>query len=148
MTNYLNESVSMRIEADPSACFQQMKDFESYPLWQKAISTAKILEHHDTEPVVEFVADVLVKKVRYVLRYKIDEEKNRLSWGFIEGDIKFAAGYFEAVELHPGISQASYQLNIDPGFWVPNLIIQAVKKIVMAGVLHDLQKRMLAVGSR
>ena len=142
MSGRFQDSVELEIDASPQLCFDAMADFASYPKWQTAVKEARVIDRRPEGPVVEYTVDLLVRKIRYVLAYRTDPEKFRISWDYVEGDAADVAGEFIVEPLVGGRrSRATYRLEIDPGFYVPGLLISKIKNVVMKGVLKDLRRR-------
>ena len=140
-TEELSDFVNLEINASARKCYDIMIDFESYPAWQKAVDESKILQTHKAGQVVEFKADLVFKTFRYVLNYRFNPDKHRFDWDLLEGDIPSITGFFN-IERINGSNKclATYSLNINPGFWVPQSLVHFSKKFVMLGVLKDLKK--------
>jgi uncharacterized membrane protein len=130
---------SVDIEAPPRACFDALVDFESYPAWQSAVRRVEVLDRGD--PVrVSFEIDAKVKKVGYVLDYHL-EEPERLSWDYVEGDVRSIEGEYRLESLDGGRTRATYALGIDPGMWVPGKVISVLRDQVMKGSVEELKQR-------
>jgi uncharacterized membrane protein len=142
MSRVLSDFVALEINAPVEKCYAAMIDFESYPKWQKAICESNILEKTSFGLTVEFIADVIIKKFRYVLAYRFSREKEfAFAWELVEGDIENVTGDFTLKTLkNPAKCIATYRLDLIPGFWVPKTLVYLVKKNVMMGVLKDLKK--------
>jgi len=126
------------IEAPPEACFDALVDFGSYPRWQSAVCRADVLD--DGDPVlVSFEIDAKVKKVGYVLDYHLDGPE-RLSWDYVEGDVKAIEGEYRLESLDGGRTRATYVLGLDPGMWVPGKVISVLRDQVMTGSVEELRQ--------
>jgi len=130
---------STDIEAPPQACFDALVDFQSYPEWQSAVRSAEVLEEGDAVRVA-FEIDAKVKKVNYVLDYHLDGPE-RLSWDYVEGDVKAIEGEYRLEPLDGGGTLATYELGIDPGMWVPGKVISVLRDQVMKGSVEELKQR-------
>ena len=133
---------SETINANPQACFDALIDFESYPSWQSAVSTAMIRASDDTRGTVDvdFSVDLRIRKVRYALRYHLDGPSS-LKWELIDGDIRRVDGGYDLVEVSPGVTEASYTLDIDPGFPVPGLVRRRLISGSMSESVRELKQR-------
>ena len=86
-----------------------------------------------------FQIDAKVKKVGYVLDYHLDGPE-RLSWDYVEGDVKAIEGEYRLEPLDGGRTLATYELGIDPGRWVPGKVISVLRDQVMKGSVEELRK--------
>jgi len=127
------------VAASPQACLDALLDFASYPEWQSAVKDARVVED-GSDPVVEFRIDAKVKTVRYVLRYH-PEPPSRLSWEYVEGDVRSVSGSYELEDLGDGTTRATYRLAIDPGRFVPGPIRKALTEGVMRVSVRELKQR-------
>ena len=130
---------SVEIDAPPQACVDALVDFGSYPEWQSAVRRAEVVD--DSGPVrVSFEIDAKVKRVGYVLDYHL-EGPERLSWEYVEGDVKDIEGEYRLEALDGGGTRATYALGIDPGMWVPGKVISLLRDQVMKGSVEELKQR-------
>ncbi|RME91384.1 MAG: hypothetical protein D6767_05290 [Candidatus Hydrogenedentota bacterium] len=139
----IQEQVSLEIPVSAEQAFQKMCDFPSYIHWQTAICEVNMEKAHHITPRVEFVADVVIRKFRYTLDYSIDHDNLKMSWDFVRGDIEHVSGHFYVKPKSEKECHAFYALDVDPGFFAPNFLINLIKKTVMVGVLKDLKKELL-----
>jgi ribosome-associated toxin RatA of RatAB toxin-antitoxin module len=123
--------------ARPQACFDAVTDFAAYPEWASSVIRATSLERDPD--VVEFVTDVRVRRIRYVLRYHYDEPR-RVWWDYVEGDARSVEGEYR-FEPAGGGTALTYRLAIDPGRLVPAPVRRLLVETVMKGSVHDLKKR-------
>ncbi|MCB1146153.1 MAG: SRPBCC family protein [Leptospiraceae bacterium] len=136
-----DESLGLEIHAPARTVFEHMIDFESYPEWQTSVAAARKMKNDIHGPVIEFEIDLVLKKIRYVLGYKVDHERMHLTWDYLDGDIEHVAGEFFVQEKDSEVSWAVYRLDVRPGFWLPGPLANFVKNTAMRGVLHDLQRK-------
>ena len=127
------------IVGSPADCLAALLDFPSYPDWQTAVKSAEILQE-GPDPVVEFHVDAKVRTVRYVLRYH-PEPPARLSWEYVEGDMRSVAGEYALADLGDGTTRATYRLEIDPGRFVPGPLRRALTDGVMRRSVRELKAR-------
>lgn len=142
----IHEAVYLEIEATATECFDIMLDFESYPLWQTAVKTAEVKERHAEGTIVEFTVDLIIKKIRYVLDYRIDRENLKLEWHYLEGDLPHIDGDFHIDKLDDeSRCLAVYRLDITTNFHVPRPLVVLMKNTAMLGAMKDLRKRVIAL---
>ncbi len=136
----------IHIEAPPKACFEALTDYENMPDWQSAINSAKVVKKNKdgTGKVVDWEVDAKVKKIRYVLEYEY-EEHNKITWEYLEGDVKNVDGHYHLEEQSDGTTLVKLSLIIDAGMWVPGKIANMLNDQVMGNALKDLKKRVESV---
>lgn len=136
----------IHIEAPPKACFEALTDYKNMPDWQSAVTSAEVIkEYKDGKgKVVDWEVDAKVKKIRYMLEYKY-EEHNKITWEYLEGDVKNVDGHYHLEEKPDGTTLVSLKLIIDPGMWVPGKIANMLNDQVMGNALKDLKKRVESV---
>ena len=141
------------IDAPPEACWAILLDFEAWPDWQPALQTATVRER-DAEGrgvLVEFTADAVVRKLRYVARYHYDVPV-RMWWELVEGDVKAGGGEFLLEPLGGDggggaggeRTRATYRLETDLGFRVPGPLLRKGTELLMGGVVRGLEQRVAA----
>jgi ribosome-associated toxin RatA of RatAB toxin-antitoxin module len=133
------------VPVPPSACFDVVADFESYPEWQSAIVECRVLER-DADgrgSLIETIVDAKVRKVRYVLRYAY-EPPHRVSWSFVEGDPKDVSGEFVFEDDGSGGTAGVYRQAIDPGGltrFVPGPVKKGLLELLLDRPVNDLSER-------
>lgn len=122
-------------------CLDALLDFASYPEWQSAVKRARIVDDGGEEDgtVVEFDVDARVKRIRYVLRYRLEGE--HLRWEYVEGDVRDIDGDYTFEDLGDGTTRATYSVGIDPGRLVPGPIRRALTDGVMRVSVRELKAR-------
>lgn len=130
------------IEAEPRECFDALVDYDTFPEWQDPVKRAEVLNRYDDGRGrdVEFEIDAKVKTVRYVLRYSY-EEPHRITWEYLEGDVKEVEGEYVLEDRRDGTTLATYSLHIDPGVWVPGPLQKVLNEQVMKRSMEDLKRR-------
>ncbi len=132
MSEY-RQSYSTTIAAPVTDCFAVLVAFEDYPRWSSPITSCRVLEHHaDGLPKrVEFLLDMTVKTIRYVLDYTYDRPHGA-TWEFVEGDVRAISGEYRFEEAG-GRTTATCSQAIDLGFWLPGFVRSGLEK----KALHD-----------
>ena len=133
---------SAEIAAPPERCFDELLGYESFPDWQRAVKSVAVLDRDEEGRGrdVEFQIDAKVKAVRYVLRYSY-EPPGRITWEYLEGDVKDVDGEFLLEDRSGGGTLATYRLRLDPGVWLPGPIQRVLSDQVMKGAVDDLKRR-------
>ena len=130
------------VEGSPQQCFDALVDFESYPDWQRAVKAVDVItrDGDGRGEEVAFEIDAKVKTVRYTLRYSY-EPPHRLTWDYVEGDVKDVDGEMTLEDQGDGTTLATYSLALDAGVWLPGRLAKMLNEQVMKGSVDDLKKR-------
>jgi coenzyme Q-binding protein COQ10 len=117
-------------------------DYERTPTWQRALASSRVLtrDEQGRGRDVEFVVDVRLRRVRYVLRHAY-EEPETITGSYVEGDVRDAWGQWRFEDLGDGTTRASFRMRIDPGFPLPGAIRRMLEDRVMRGAVEDLARR-------
>ena len=121
------ESYSTTIAAPMDACFAVLHAFEDYPAWSSPITSCRVLDRHpDGMPKrVEFMLDMTIKTVRYVLEYVWDPPRGA-TWTMAEGDLTDIEGAYRFEEAVNGTTATCTQA-IDLGFWLPGFLRSTIE---------------------
>jgi ribosome-associated toxin RatA of RatAB toxin-antitoxin module len=130
------------IEGTPKQCFEALVDYESFPDWQRAVSSTDVLTRDGDGRArqVAFEIDAKVRKLHYTLEYSY-EEPHLISWDYVEGDVDDVEGQFVFEDQGEGVTLATYSLRIDPGMFLPGRLVKLIGDQVMKGSMEDLKKR-------
>ncbi len=79
---------------------------------------------------VEFVVDMKLGTVRYVLEYTW-HPPNRLTWKMTEGDLADIEGSYVFEADGPARTTATCSQAISLGFWVPSLILRPIEQTAL-----------------
>ena len=133
---------SVVIEAEPAACFAEITDYETFPEWQAAVKEVAVLsrDRQGRGEDVRFHIDAKVRQVSYTLRYSYDPP-NAISWEYVDGDVKSVDGEYLFEDQGDGTTRATYELDIDPGVWLPGRIKKMLTDQVMKRSVEDLKRR-------
>lgn len=133
---------SIVIAAYQKECYEAICNFESYPSWQKAIQSVKVLERgKDNRPVVvEFWLDAILKKIKFVNRYEYFDKDFILSWKAVGGDIKINDGSYVFQKLREGKTNAVFSLYVELGFYAPKRVIDYMNNISMRNSIRALKE--------
>ena len=108
-----------------------------------AVKSVEVTEEDDYgRPIkADFVADVLVKEIKYSLLYSYELD-NGFSWTAEPGaDIKAMDGSYEFNEIDGGATEVLYALRVDPGFSIPGFLRKQGEKQLVSAALRGLKKR-------
>jgi uncharacterized membrane protein len=130
------------VEGTAQECFDALVDYESFPSWQRAVRAVEVVTRDPSGrgEEVSFEIDAKVKTIRYTLRYAY-EPPGRITWDYVEGDVKDVDGEMLLEDRGDGTTLATYSLALDPGVWLPGPVRKVLTDQVMKGSVEDLKKR-------
>jgi ribosome-associated toxin RatA of RatAB toxin-antitoxin module len=136
---------SAEIAGSPAACLAALQDFASYPAWQSAVRSAEV---RDADPDagstdVAFEVDLGIAVIHYALRYVVASPE-LLTWSRLEGDARRIDGEYRLEELRPGLTRATYALDIDLGIPLPGIVARRVAGMASARSVQELRTRVEA----
>ena len=141
-------SVTTTIEASPERCFQAAVDVERYPEWAQGISSVSVLDYDQGgRPArVEFVAEAIGRRTRYVLAYDHSEAPQRLSWTLVEGDLtRRLDGAYTFRPAPDGaedeLTEVCYELNIELAVPLPGFVKRRAETKILQAALPRLKAR-------
>ena len=135
---------TLEIGGPPTACFDAVVDFESYPAWQSLVQESLVLERDDEGrgTVVETLVEAKIRTFRYVLRYSY-EQPTRVMWDLVEGDVRSVEGEY-VFEPSGGKTIATYRLAVDLGRFgrmVPGEMKRKATEHLMGTTITELKDR-------
>jgi hypothetical protein len=128
----VQQTFSTPIDAPAGLCYSAIGDFEAYPTWSSPITKIEVLDRHPDGKArrVEFVVDMKVGTVRYVLEYAW-HPPNRVTWKMTEGDLADIEGSYVFEADGPMRTTATCSQAISLGFWVPSLILRPIEQTAL-----------------
>ena len=128
----VQQSFATPIDAPLALCYTAIGDFEAYPTWSSPITSITVLDRHPDGQArhVEFVVDMKLRLVRYVLAYTW-HPPNRLTWQMVEGDLADIEGSYVFAAEGPDRTTATCSQAISLGFWVPSLILRPLEQTAL-----------------
>jgi uncharacterized membrane protein len=128
----VQQSFTTIIEAPLALCYAAIGDFETYPAWSSPITSITVLDRHPDGQArrVEFVVDMKLRTVRYVLEYTW-HPPDRLTWKMVEGDLADIEGSYVFEADGPEHTTATCSQAISLGFWVPGLILRPLEQTAL-----------------
>ncbi len=135
-------SHTLAIDAPAEKCYRMMYDFNLYPKWSILLDKVRILDLHDDGRGrnVEFQANVLFRKVVYVLQYSYDDENLCLSWTSVGGDILSTKGRYFFKPIGQDRTYSTYELDVSIDFYVPKRMVRFFSNIMMPRVMKGFKK--------
>lgn len=86
---------------------------------------------------VEFMVNVFIRKVRYVLDYTYDDENSCLSWVSSGGDFLNIIGSYFFKRLGENETSSTYELEVSIDFYMPNRIVRYFSGIAMRKTMKE-----------
>jgi uncharacterized membrane protein len=128
----VQQSFSTGIEAPADLCYAAIADFEAYPSWSSPITRIDVLERYEDGFArdVEFLLDMKLRTVRYVLRY-VWNPPHHLSWTFVDGDVDDIVGSYVFEPLDGNRTKATCSQAVTLSFWVPGLIRRTLESTAL-----------------
>lgn len=150
-------SVTTTIEAGPERCFEAAVDVESYPEWAKGIQSVSVLDHDagGRPSRVEFIAEAVGRRTRYVLAYDHSRAPERLSWSLVEGDLtrRLDGAYtFRPADDEAGsggpLTEVCYELDIELAVPLPGFVKRRAETKILEAALPRLKARVESLQPR
>ena len=134
------------VDASPQECFDAITDYESFPDWQEAVESVEVVSRYPDGlgREVAFEIDAKVKKIAYRLEYSY-EPPSRVTWEYLEGDVKDIDGSFGFEDQGDGTTLAVYSVALDAGVWLPGPVAKVLRGQVMKRSVEDLKRRVESV---
>jgi ribosome-associated toxin RatA of RatAB toxin-antitoxin module len=131
---------SIEVEATPEACYALVVERARYPEWQSQVRLER--DDQGRPRIAETISDARVRDIRYRLRYT-HEPPGRMSWEFIDGDVKDLHGEYRFEQLPAGGTLVTFHLAVDPGRRLGLLLrgplADKVRQYVLGTTLQDLK---------
>lgn len=133
---------SVEIDAPPERCFEVLVDYDRLGEWQSAVRSCAVLtrDGEGRGRRVEFEVDAKVRTVHYVLEYSY-EPPHRITWKYVEGDMRDVAGEYVLEDAGDGRTRATYRVELDPGVWMPGPLARTLRDQVMRRAVDELRRR-------
>lgn len=139
MSEY-RSSYATTIAGSASDCFAVLTAFEDYPRWSTPVTSCRVLTRHpDGLPQrVEFVLDMTVRSVRYVLEYTYDPPHGA-RWTMVEGDLAGIEGAYRFDQAAGGRTTATCEQRVELGFWLPGFLRSALEQKALRDSVEELR---------
>lgn len=135
----LSDSASTDIDAPIDAVWKIVEDVARWPAWQRTLGSLDILETDGDGRAslcaVEFDAKVSKIKMKLSCTYSAP---TRMSFERTSGDLSDLAGAWRLEDLGGGRTQATYQLDVNPG-GVLNFLLNAERIGKLRATLVDVR---------
>lgn len=135
---------SITMAASAADVLEVIADFDAYPEWADAITSAQVLTHDDDgrPEQVRFTLDAGPIKDTYVLAYDWDEQG--VSWDLVSGQIQRAQRGRYQLQESGSETTVSYTLSVDLAVPLPGMLKRRAEKKIMDQALTGLKRRVEA----
>lgn len=140
------------IKASPEAIWRVMTDCKQAPLFVPGLKRCSRIagaadgSWEDFEQVVQY--SWFLPTVRYVVRAAYDRPR-RIQFRRIRGDLKDEEGSWLLAPTPDGSATlVQYEVYVDPGFWVPQVLVNRTLRKDLPAALAGLRDRAQSAGSR
>jgi len=139
------------VEASVAECFAAASGFEDYPKWAGAIQSLQVLEPaQGSTPatLVEWTMGMFGITTKNKMRYSYElpgppgtpmAGRATMKWHVTEGGIKELVGRYQFLALGPSTTKVVYNLFVEPGFRLPEMIKRATNRAVAKAALVELK---------
>ena len=134
------------IEASVEECFSSATGFEQYPKWAGGIQGLTILEREAKSGIgtlVDWDMGLFGISTRNTMRYKYEMPKAGravMDWHVTEGGVRKLVGRYEFVAVGPSQTKVVYNLLVEPGFPLPDMIKRATQRTIARSALQELKR--------
>jgi ribosome-associated toxin RatA of RatAB toxin-antitoxin module len=125
---------TLRVDVTPPQLMALLTDFASYPDFLPDMREAVVLKASERQWEVRFSLQV-IRTLTYTLRLH-QPDPMTLQWSLVEGLFRSNVGSWSLVEV-PGGTEATYQIDIQLGMFVPSSI---VRSLVDTGLPETLER--------
>jgi len=133
-------TTKVTIEAPAKLVYEVITDFSSYPEFLDETREVEVIKKTAKSAQVEFVIRI-IKRIRYVLDYKLTPDK-QITWTLAEGDaFKLCNGSWKLKEKEEGVTDATYQVEVDFGLFVPKKITEMLVGKNLPGLMQAFKER-------
>lgn len=140
------------VKASPEAIWGVMTDCKQAPLFVPGLKRCSRIagaadgSWEDFEQVVQY--SWFLPTVRYVVRAAYDRPR-RIQFRRISGDLKDEEGSWLLTPTPDGSATlVQYEVYVDPGFWVPQVLVTRTLRMDLPAALAGLRDRAQSAGSR
>ena len=132
---------SITISAPPDDIIGVIADFDAYPQWADAITSATVLTHDDDgrPEQVRFTLDAGPIKDTYVLAY--DWVDDGVTWDLVSGQMQRAQRGRYRLAGEGGGTTVTYTLSVDLAVPLPGMLKRRAEKRIMDQALTGLKRR-------
>jgi coenzyme Q-binding protein COQ10 len=133
-------SRSIIIDVSPKIVYDVVTDFESYPDFLDDIREVTIISKTGKKARVSYAIKV-IKTIHYTLDYQLTSPKS-VVWSFVEGNLfKDCKGSWKLDEIEPGVTEATYELDIDFNLFVPKRLTNMVAGSNLPKMMENFKQR-------
>ncbi len=136
-------SESIDIKANAKECYAVIWDYTKYPEFVTGVSSIKVKKKKKDQLEVVFGVN-LIKQVVYTVAVT-GTPHERVDWDLLEGSaFKKIVGSWEFTQKKKGVTKATYSLDLDFSFFVPDAIAKPVIASTLPSMLKSFKARIEA----
>jgi ribosome-associated toxin RatA of RatAB toxin-antitoxin module len=133
-------TASVVVDVPAKKLYEVITDFESYPQFLDEMRHVEVIKKTAKSAQVEYEIKV-IKTIHYTLDYKLTPNK-KVAWTFVEGDtFKDCFGSWTLLEKKSGVTEATYDLNITFGLFVPKKITEMLVGRNLPNLMKSFKER-------
>ena len=132
-------STSVTIEVPAKVIYDVVTDFESYPEFLPETREVEVIKKNAKSAQVEYTIKV-IKTIRYTLDYQLTPHK-KVVWKYVEGDFRDCFGSWTFKESKKGVTEATYELDVEFGLFVPKKITEMLVGQNLPKLMQNFKKR-------
>ncbi len=133
-------STEVIIEAPIEQVYEVITDFEKYPEFLDETRRVEVIEMTEDSAQVDFEIKV-IKTIRYTLDYVLTPGQG-IEWTFVEGDgFKDCFGSWKLEEVEPGVTEATYEVDVSFGLFVPKKITEMLVGKNLPNLMQSFKER-------
>jgi hypothetical protein len=142
---------SILINAPIETCWKILLDYEKQQEYIPRKTVSKIVKQEGKIAYVEKEFDFYVTKVRYTMKYTLDEANHRLNFEIAPEyphDLKDSAGYYGFEKVSDKATLLTYVvLKVDTGVKVPQMVQEYLTSRDLPAVVVNIKKRVESGGT-
>lgn len=127
-------------DCTPSEFYALLSNYESYSQFLPEVKKARVVRTEGKAKVVAFELE-LIKKFSYQL--KMLEEKNKISWQLVEGDLfKTNQGSWQ-LTAEGDKTRATYSIEVQMKMFVPSFVTKKLINVSLPNMMQAYKKRIM-----
>ncbi|SDC61928.1 MULTISPECIES: type II toxin-antitoxin system RatA family toxin [unclassified Candidatus Frackibacter] len=126
---------SIIINGDPDEIYELAKDMESYPQFMKDVVSVDVIKRENNQTITAWVTDIDGRKLAWKERDTFNQQKKKIHYEQIEGDLKKFTGEWRFVKE---AKKTKVTLTVDFEFGIP----------MLAPILNPILKKKVEANSK
>ncbi|MCK6530415.1 SRPBCC family protein [Myxococcota bacterium] len=139
-------SQSIEILAPREVVYGVIVDYDRYPEFVPRLKGIRIKGREPGVSTVEMHVEMM-KDITYTLRI-VEDAPRGIRWGLVEGPMKTNNGGWSLEDLGSGRTRATYNIDMDIGFFVPKAVVDKMVSQSLPANLAAFKQRSEALARR